>query len=485
MQGQQHWSNYLLPAQRETRVTLPVPIQELVTVLLGTLHTAASASAGNNSDAVSAAVESLVASYREAAVDQAFALAIEFEYVNAEGALQPAGVEHLKAANTVSARLKKARASRESQRSLQVGTIFTSDYVRQDLHKTIAAIKAEAASRKIIGVDMEVDAFYKNLADSRVFYLAVKGVCDFGDQWKDDAYHDIAAEHAAAVLFDFVIQYVESNEDDAEEGGDRTAEQRADLDEVVRVDLSLDPTLRAYVAKVEQLRQKQAEAEKGWSEFEKKLHDDALYQTAMKQMQKRRDELRAEAKLPECPASKQIAEAVNSVGQHLRQQNPTSLHFRLSSGEAVICVDGKRPNGQITKTFLRSSLGRKLADSYIEDCNNQKKITWSVDGIAAAAGREETEDDVEAGDGADVGAKNSGIDDESSIEAASDWEQGTGSMIERLRYTSPQELLEVKIKGGAVFSHPGVPGDVYQRFRSAESMGKFYHAHIKSKYQTL
>ena len=154
MQGQQHWSNYLLPLEGESRVTLPTPIQELVTILLSALQTAPA-----TGDAIDAAVNLLVGQYREKAVEQAFNLAIKFGYIDADGSLQPAGIQHVKTANTVSARLK-ARASKERQRSIKVGTMFTSEYVRQDLHQTIADIKVEAASRKIIGVDMEVDAFY-------------------------------------------------------------------------------------------------------------------------------------------------------------------------------------------------------------------------------------------------------------------------------------------------------------------------------------
>ena len=477
MQGQKEWLNYLLPAAGETDIALPTPIQDIVLELVRALQTASS------TESVDEVFDSLVKLHKQRPVDTALALAIKLGYIDAEGAVLKDGTAHCRANSSLLARAS-ARSSKGRQCSITAGTIFSSEFVREDLAKTIADIKLDVGSRKVIGVDMEVDAFYKNLTDAGVFYLAVKGVCDFGDQWKDDVYHEIAAEHAAAVLLDFVKHYVESDVEEAteDEGGDRLVEQRTNVEEPVEVDVSLDLMLKDHVAAVEQLKQKKVKAERERSAFEEQLKNDKLFQEANQQVLKRRDELQRKVVLSESPSSKQIIEAVNSVGQHLRGRYPNSLHFRLSSGEAVVKVDGKRPNGPPTKAFLRTAVGRKLADSYIEDCNDQRKIRWSVDGITAAATREEGEDDAEVRENEDVESGSSGgVDGGSDTEDV--WKKGGGSVIELYRYSAPQQLLEVQIRGKQ-YAHPGVSPTVYQQLISADSMGRFYNSEIKPSYSS-
>jgi hypothetical protein len=89
--------------------------------------------------------------------------------------------------------------------------MFSSEYVREDLPKVIEEIRVSTANRTVRGADMEIFAFYDGLKDllggTSTHVLAVKGVCDYGDEWKDDYYHEIAAENAAAWLLEFVKRH--------------------------------------------------------------------------------------------------------------------------------------------------------------------------------------------------------------------------------------------------------------------------------------
>ena len=92
-----------------------------------------------------------------------------------------------------------------------VATMFSSPYVKEDLPATIVRIRQDTAQRKIVGVDMEVHSFYfacKQLKDVEI--LAAKGVCDYGDKWKDDVWHEIAADNAAAWFLEFIKRHVRS-----------------------------------------------------------------------------------------------------------------------------------------------------------------------------------------------------------------------------------------------------------------------------------
>lgn len=88
-------------------------------------------------------------------------------------------------------------------------TIVSTPYVREDLEQvTLAGMKKDTAQRKIYGVEMEIYAFYASLQQQPTQYLAVKGVCDFGTSWKDDSFHDVAGETAAAFIKEFILQHV-------------------------------------------------------------------------------------------------------------------------------------------------------------------------------------------------------------------------------------------------------------------------------------
>lgn len=64
-------------------------------------------------------------------------------------------------------------------------------------------------NRKAVFLDQEVASFYQALHESPdVFFLAVKGVCDYADPAKNDDYHEYAAHASANYLLSFIQEYV-------------------------------------------------------------------------------------------------------------------------------------------------------------------------------------------------------------------------------------------------------------------------------------
>jgi nucleoside phosphorylase len=64
-------------------------------------------------------------------------------------------------------------------------------------------------NRKAVFLDQEVAAFYQTLSEMPgVHFLAVKGVCDFGDKNKNDMIHEYAARASAIYLLYFMRDYV-------------------------------------------------------------------------------------------------------------------------------------------------------------------------------------------------------------------------------------------------------------------------------------
>lgn len=46
-------------------------------------------------------------------------------------------------------------------------------------------------------------------------------------------------------------------------------------------------------------------------------------------------------------------------------------------------------------------------------------------------------------------------------------------------------VLEVEFKNGAVYRYYGVPAEVHDELINAESVGKYFNANVKSKYNFL
>lgn len=54
-------------------------------------------------------------------------------------------------------------------------------------------------------------------------------------------------------------------------------------------------------------------------------------------------------------------------------------------------------------------------------------------------------------------------------------------MLHKLK--SSKMLLVLHFKSGKAYSYDGVPQKVFDGLLSAESAGKYHHAHLKGKYQ--
>ncbi len=64
-------------------------------------------------------------------------------------------------------------------------------------------------NRKAVFIDQEVAAFYQTLNEfPNMYFLAVKGVCDHGDKYKSDDYHEYAARASAIYILYFIRDYV-------------------------------------------------------------------------------------------------------------------------------------------------------------------------------------------------------------------------------------------------------------------------------------
>lgn len=55
-------------------------------------------------------------------------------------------------------------------------------------------------------------------------------------------------------------------------------------------------------------------------------------------------------------------------------------------------------------------------------------------------------------------------------------------MITSVGYSSDAELLEVEFTDGTVYEYYNVPAFVFERLLQAPSIGKFFHAEIRSSY---
>lgn len=57
------------------------------------------------------------------------------------------------------------------------------------------------------------------------------------------------------------------------------------------------------------------------------------------------------------------------------------------------------------------------------------------------------------------------------------------SNIASIAYSSAEQVLQVTFKNGGCYKYANVPEDVYDQIESAESVGKFFFACIKGKYE--
>ena len=56
------------------------------------------------------------------------------------------------------------------------------------------------------------------------------------------------------------------------------------------------------------------------------------------------------------------------------------------------------------------------------------------------------------------------------------------SNIASIGYDQLDGILEIEFKSGAIYQYENVPIRVYEVMMKADSVGKYFNAHIKSKY---
>jgi hypothetical protein len=55
-------------------------------------------------------------------------------------------------------------------------------------------------------------------------------------------------------------------------------------------------------------------------------------------------------------------------------------------------------------------------------------------------------------------------------------------MISKITYDESEKLLTLTFASGGAYSYKDVPKEVFDGLLAAESAGKYFHAHIKGKY---
>ena len=61
--------------------------------------------------------------------------------------------------------------------------------------------------------------------------------------------------------------------------------------------------------------------------------------------------------------------------------------------------------------------------------------------------------------------------------------KATSSIIEEIGYDPATSTLFIKFVGGRVFSYKGVPAEIAKAAMLSESVGKYFHAEIKGKFE--
>jgi hypothetical protein len=61
--------------------------------------------------------------------------------------------------------------------------------------------------------------------------------------------------------------------------------------------------------------------------------------------------------------------------------------------------------------------------------------------------------------------------------------QVKSSSIRSVGYDPAAKILEVEFASGAIYRHHDVPPEIYVDLLSAESVGKFYGANLRGKFQ--
>lgn len=65
------------------------------------------------------------------------------------------------------------------------------------------------------------------------------------------------------------------------------------------------------------------------------------------------------------------------------------------------------------------------------------------------------------------------------------WQPVDGSSaIEATLYDAGSQVLKVRLRGGAVVEHAGVPSSVVQALRDSPSSGSFWHKQVRDRYRS-
>jgi hypothetical protein len=60
----------------------------------------------------------------------------------------------------------------------------------------------------------------------------------------------------------------------------------------------------------------------------------------------------------------------------------------------------------------------------------------------------------------------------------------SSSNIKSIGYDATGQLLEVEFNGGGVHQYAGVPQDLADKFVRAQSIGTFFHMHIRDRFKS-
>ena len=58
----------------------------------------------------------------------------------------------------------------------------------------------------------------------------------------------------------------------------------------------------------------------------------------------------------------------------------------------------------------------------------------------------------------------------------------TSSNLAAIGYDASAKVLHVEFKNGTVYEYTGVPEDTYAALLGAESLGSYFHGHIRSEF---
>jgi len=95
--------------------------------------------------------------------------------------------------------------------SVVVGAMACGPSVQQDMDKLMKQLKK--FKRKTVALEMESYAIFQATSGNKFDKCVIKSVCDFGDEKKDDSFHQYAAQASAALLLHMIIDLYEADFD--------------------------------------------------------------------------------------------------------------------------------------------------------------------------------------------------------------------------------------------------------------------------------